>query len=175
VDRLAAARSARPSSALEAARAAAAKEAAARATAPAPAAPAPAAPTPAAVAPVAPAAAAPARAPAPAASPRSPQALLDAAFAGQPVQVVRLLGAEQRALLGSLWKAHRARALQEADLAGAVVASLVIGGLDRAAPGALVAAEVEVAGQRRACFIDLGAGQVLAALPDPALYLTGCG
>jgi len=72
-----------------------------------------------------------------------------------------------------LWQAHRARGQHSDDVNLMITASTLLDAIKRLPPGRLVAAEVRIAGELYAAWVDLDRGGVLAAIQPPSVYLTG--
>ncbi len=70
----------------------------------------------------------------------------------------------------ALWEAHRARALQEGDLATVASACRLLREAERGRP--LAALEIHAAKQRWAAFLSSD-GELLAIFPQPEIYLAG--
>ena len=82
------------------------------------------------------------------------------------LQVVNAIPMDDRPLLGALWKGHRATFAARGDLSGVIATSHVIGALQIAAPGTLVAAIVETETSEYLVWVDTRNKKVLAAFPD---------
>jgi hypothetical protein len=73
----------------------------------------------------------------------------------------------------ALWRAHRARALHENDLALVATASVLLDASERLAPGWLAAARVSFGGHAWAVWVDLERKALLGVAKPPEVYLAG--
>lgn len=87
--------------------------------------------------------------------------------------VLKRMRVDRRDVFTAVWKAHQARARIERDLPIAVAAATLIAAAERIPEGHLVAVEVALGTERRATWLDMSTGTVLATASPPAIYLIG--
>ncbi len=133
-------------------------------------------PEPSPAPPAKPAAAPPA--PAPAAAPAAPirptvapEAIIVKSFTG--AIVVRAVVVANGAVFRALWTAHRARANATGDVTLLVAAAALLDAADRVPADCLAGVHVTYRGDDWVIWVDLARGAVLAATPQPDLYLAG--
>ena len=80
--------------------------------------------------------------------------------------VVNAIPMDDRPLLSALWKGHRATFASRGDLSSVLATTTVIMALERAKPGALVAAIIETETSDYLAWVDMASERVLAAFPD---------
>jgi len=77
------------------------------------------------------------------------------------------------AVFSALWKAHRAQAAHNGDLALMATASTLLEAIDHVPAGQLVAARVSLNGREWAVWADLDRGRLLGAAAPPDVFLAG--
>jgi len=102
------------------------------------------------------------------------QVLIEASLPGVgDLDVKAAKVADEREVLGALWKSHRSKFLSDGELERAVAAARVVDSLKHAPSGALIAAHAVTAASDYLVWIDLQNGSLVAAFADARAYFAG--